>query len=185
MNFTALDSRFQTTCCNRAGSPVTGPASESNILMIRTPLASAAGMDRRQRRVDDLGEAHLLDVEAEGSRDDPREVEQVLDELGLDLGIPVDRVEALLDVLVVELAGTEQSRPADDGVERGPQLVREGREELVLHPAGHLGLGAGVLALLYRRGVVHGQAGAARQLLGDPTVRLLVVAAGSVDIAER
>ncbi len=32
-------------------------------------------------------------------------------------------------------------------LERGAQLVREGRQELVLHPAGGLGLGAGILAL--------------------------------------
>ena len=104
------------------------------------------------------------------ARDDPGDVEQVLDELGLDLGVAVDGVEALLDVLVVELARAEQSRPADDGVERRPQLVRERGEELVLHPAGRLGLGSRILRALVQAGIVHSQAGAARQLLRDATV---------------
>ena len=62
-------------------------------------LGLGGRQDRRQRRVDDLGQAHPLDVQAELAGDDPREVEQVLDELGLDLGVAVDGVEALLDVV--------------------------------------------------------------------------------------
>ena len=43
VNFTALDTRFQTTCCRRPGSPDTGPTRGSTIVCTRTPLASAAG----------------------------------------------------------------------------------------------------------------------------------------------
>ena len=43
VNFTAFETRFQTTCCKRSGSPCTGTASGGNAVSSATPLASAAG----------------------------------------------------------------------------------------------------------------------------------------------
>jgi len=43
VNLTAFDNRFQTTCCNRSGSPETGPTRGSATIWIRTCFASAAG----------------------------------------------------------------------------------------------------------------------------------------------
>ena len=40
----------------------------------------------------------------------------------------------------VERAGAEHVRPAEDRVQRRAQLVRDDRQELVLHPAGRFGL---------------------------------------------
>ncbi len=48
---------------------------------------------------DDLGKVQPLDVEPQVPRDDAGDVEQVLDDLGLGLGIPVDGREALRQVL--------------------------------------------------------------------------------------
>ena len=47
VNLMALESRFQTTCCSRAGSPETGPASGSSTACRRIPLARrrADGID--------------------------------------------------------------------------------------------------------------------------------------------
>ena len=59
--------------------------------------------------------------------------------------VALDGREALLQVLGVDLAGAEDLGPAEDGVERGAQLVGEGGEELVLHAVGRLGLGPGRL----------------------------------------
>ena len=50
VNLTALERRFQTTCWRRAGSPVTGPASESRTCGCGCSLALAAGRRRRGRR---------------------------------------------------------------------------------------------------------------------------------------
>ena len=172
-------------CCNRAGSPVTGAG--ERVVHLEDPDAAGVGggHDGRQRRVDDVGEAHLLDVEPEGPRNDPGDVEQVLDELRLNLGVPVDRVQPLLDVVLVELARSEESGPSDDGVEGSSQLVREGRQELILHPAGRLGFGARILRGLIQGGVLHGQPGTTGQLLGDTTVCLDVTSAGLGRQAER
>ena len=108
---------------------------------MRMPLASAAGMHGGEGGLDDLGEVQPLDVEAEVARDDAGDVEQVFDELGLDLGVPLDGREPFLQVLGVDLAGAEDLGPAEDGVERRAQLVREGGQEFVLHAVGRLGLG--------------------------------------------
>ena len=43
VNFAAFDSRFQTTCCSRSGSPDTMPALGSRTLSMAMPLAPAAG----------------------------------------------------------------------------------------------------------------------------------------------
>ncbi|OLB98243.1 MAG: hypothetical protein AUH30_08285 [Candidatus Rokubacteria bacterium 13_1_40CM_68_15] len=43
VNFTALESRFQTICWNRRGSATTGPTSSASSLVRTMLLASAAG----------------------------------------------------------------------------------------------------------------------------------------------
>ena len=51
-------------------------------------------------------------------------------------------------VVGIELAAGEQLRPAEDRVERRPQLVRERREELVLRAVRRLRLEPGLLLAL-------------------------------------
>ncbi len=105
-----------------------------------------AGARRRlhvlDRGGDLLGRVEPLPLDLQLARRHPRHVEQVGDQLGLDAGVALDGVDARDHVGVA--AGDallEQLRPADDGVERRPQLVRQRRQEVVLHLVGALGLG--------------------------------------------
>ena len=116
------------------GRPMTGPApGSSDGLAARTPLASAAG-----RTVSSAASTTGAEVDRRGSEpelagDDARDVEQVLDELGLRPRVALDGLErARRSARGVELAAAEQLRPAEHGVERRAQLVRDGRQELVL-----------------------------------------------------
>jgi hypothetical protein len=86
-----------------------------------------------ERRGRDLREVHGLEIELQFSGDHPRDVEEVFDELRLRLGAAFDGVHRLRDLRGVEGAGAKEARPQQDGAQRGPQLVRDGREELVLH----------------------------------------------------
>ena len=57
------------------------------------------------------------------------DVKQVVDELGLQFGVALNGGKSPLGFGVVELAGLQQSRPAQDGVERRSQLMGEGWPE--------------------------------------------------------
>ena len=50
--------------------------------------------------------------------------------------VALERLEAALGLLAGQHAAAQQPRVADDGVQRRAQLVRQHREELVLHPVG-------------------------------------------------
>ena len=66
----------------------------------------------------------------------------------------------LADLLGIGRARAENLRPAEDGVERRAQLVRQGRQEVVLHVAHPLGGVAGrALAFEQRLALVGGLAG--------------------------
>ena len=43
VNLTAFDKRFQKICCNRSGSPITGPTSGSKCVSRATPFSTAVG----------------------------------------------------------------------------------------------------------------------------------------------
>ena len=79
--------------------------------------------------------------------DDPRDVEDVLDDLGQRARVALDHLERGVALLLADGAGAEHARVAEDRVERRAQLVRQGREELVLQVVGapRLFVGPGVL----------------------------------------
>ena len=81
VNFTAFDSRFQTTCCRRSGSPETGPTRGSRIVCMRTPLASAAGCTVATALSTIRGRSTGCTSSRILPDDDPRHVEHVLDDL--------------------------------------------------------------------------------------------------------
>jgi hypothetical protein len=89
------------------------------------------GVDRFLDHFADVDRTHL---EAELPGDDPRDVEQIFDQLRLYLGVPLDRLEGAGDVRVGQGAGAKDARPAEDGVERRAELVRQHGEEFVLQP---------------------------------------------------
>ena len=87
----------------------------------------AANVDRRNRQ-------------AHPPLDHPRDVEQVLDQPRLDLGVAGNRIDGVLALRVVNgRARLQHVHPADNGVERRAQLVGRSRQELVLQVAGVLG----------------------------------------------
>ena len=105
-------------------------------------LGVRRGADGIDSEVDDACQVGALHVESNFAGDDAAHVQQVVDELRLRAGVALDGVDALAEVLGRELVQAQELRPAEDGIERGAQLVRQRGEKLVLHDAGVLGLGA-------------------------------------------
>jgi hypothetical protein len=102
--------------------------------------------------IDDGHQIRRFRIDAQLARDDARDVEDILDDLHLSLRIAVDDLDRLADARL-ELTLTQDGRPSDDGVQRRAQLVRHGREELVLDAVRLLGsarhaLGQGAGGLL-------------------------------------
>ena len=140
VNFTAFDTRFQTTCCRRPGSPDTGPTRGSTIGLDAHALGVGGGLNRRDGVVDDQRQLHRLHVEPDLARHDARDIEDVLDDLRQPRGVAFERLEPARRLVARQDAAAQQPRVADDRVERRAQLVRQDGEELVLHPVGGLRL---------------------------------------------
>ena len=147
MNLTAFLIRFQKTCWSRAGSASTwwrgGREVERRAAApCRCDLAAADldGLADQVVGVDDLP------VQRQLAPDDPRHVEQVVDQPGLEVDVPADHLQGRAD-LGRAVAGSSSiaETVGQDGGQRGPQLVAEDGEELVLGPVGRLGLVPGEL----------------------------------------
>ena len=100
--------------------------------------------------VDDL-RGHLvrrdrLDRERDPARLDPRDVQDLVDQIQQVPPTLQDLLDALA-LLVVEGAQIQQLAEAQDGVERGPELVAHPRQELALGPVRPLGILHGSLRL--------------------------------------
>jgi hypothetical protein len=107
-------------------------------------LGLGRGPDRVERALQHLVELDRADVEAHLAGADARQVEQVVDQLHLHVGVAHDRVHRPLhDRRVRELAALQHARPAEDGIERRAQLVRQDGQELLLGAVGGLGALAG------------------------------------------
>ena len=79
---------------------------------------------------------HRLDAEVQRARHDAADIEQVLDQLGLRSRIALDRIERALLTVGGHGAGAKHLHPAENGVERGAQLVADGGDEFVLGAIG-------------------------------------------------
>ena len=95
------------------------------------------------RLADDVDEASITahrstdaGLELQLAGDDARDVEHVLDQARLGPRVPLEARERALDDLRVPRRHAQNLQPAEDGVERRAQLVRERREELVLLAVG-------------------------------------------------
>ena len=97
---------------------------------------------RLDGRLDEGHRLHRLDVQAHLARDDPAHVEKILDELRLHARVSLDDFQPLVDLRLAHGSGAKDVRPAENRAQRCPQFVGDGRQELVLHRAGPLGLGA-------------------------------------------
>jgi hypothetical protein len=107
---TAFDSTFQNTCCSRCGS------------------AETHGVERR---AENRAEVERFHGERHFAGHDARDVEDILDQSNLRLGITLDNLHRVRG-LAVELTHSQDPRPAVHGVERRPQFVRERTEEFIL-----------------------------------------------------
>src|SRR5204863_9806857 len=72
-------------------------------------------------------------------RHDARHVEELVDDLRLRPRAVVDRLTGAVAPPLVNRAAVQHIGPAEDGVERSPQLVRHDGEELILQPIRFLG----------------------------------------------
>ena len=122
------------------------------------------GPDGVERAVHDVDEADRPHREAQLPGHDPGHVEDVGDELVLDLGVPVDRLDGPPRRLGIQLSRPEHVRPSHDRVERSPELVRERCEELVLEPVR-------LLRLEVEPRVLDGDARPVRDLLAERDLR--------------
>ncbi len=91
---------------------------------------------------------------------------------------------AATDLVGSELAALEQVGPPDDRGQRRPQLVRQGRQELVLHAAGRLGRRARLLRLPVEVRVVDGDGRVGREA-GDQALVTLMENPGVRDVRRR
>ncbi len=93
VNFTAFESRFHSTWCSRAASPMTTrPGSTCDAdrdVLERRPWA--APFPRRPRRRSTA--SYALHVHPQLAADDARDVQHVVDQLGLGLGAAVDDLD--------------------------------------------------------------------------------------------
>jgi hypothetical protein len=88
-----------------------------------------------------LGQGRQLDrgkLQRKLAGDDPRDVEQILDELHLDPRVALHGLQGALALLGRELAAAQEPHPSQHRVQRRAQLVRHGGDELVLEPARQL-----------------------------------------------
>jgi len=83
------------------------------------------------RGLDHAHELHGHDVEPHLAGDDPRDVEEVLDELRLHGRVALDGLERLRPARFGDGVAAEEASPPEHRVERRAQLVGDGGEELV------------------------------------------------------
>jgi hypothetical protein len=92
-----------------------------------------------------------MDLDAQLAGDDARQVEDVLDQLGLRARVALDGLPApSVPSRACSVREPQHVRPADHRVQRRAQLVRKRRQEFVLGAVGRLGRLAR-LALLHRQ----------------------------------
>ena len=160
VNFSALDSRFSSTCFTlRSSARIV-----AEVLVDRArerDLAPRCARSRSSIIVLSMavGKSKSLEVQLHAPGLDLRQVEDVVDQREQ---VPprVQDVGEILRLLVVDLAEHllgQDFREADDGVERRAQLVRHVGQELALVLARHLELPALVLDLAEQPRVLDGQ----------------------------
>ncbi len=83
-----------------------------------------------------------LCIEADFSAQDAGHVEEIVDEFGLHTGVAFDDFHSGGDFGGIVRHAEKDLRPAEDGVERGAEFVRDRGEEFILDAVGAFGVGA-------------------------------------------
>ena len=131
---------------------------------------------RVDRRLDHRVERERSDVQSKLARDRARDIEEILDDPLLQLGIPLDRAQGTFPRRGIEVSLAEQQRPAEDRHEGSPELVGHDGEELVLGPVGGgqlVGQGRQVTALARERALQHVAGALQHDEVGYPCAQLL------------
>ncbi len=77
-----------------------------------------------------------MDVHAQLAGDDPRHVQNVIDELDLRHGVALDDLEPFLKMARFRVFVAQDTEPSDDGVQRRAHLVAERGQKHVLSTIG-------------------------------------------------
>ena len=115
---------------------MSGADGRSNCRSIVMPPAFGVGPARLDRLVDDRHEVDGQAPEPELAGGEPRDLEQILDQPGLRLGVALDFLERPVDALRRDDVRDQHARPSLDGVERRPELVRQRHQEVVFEAVG-------------------------------------------------
>ena len=179
VNLTALVIRLRTTCLSRSSSEYTGPTSAAG-LDPQVDAVRGGSLAQHRGRVVEQGpevERGVLELHPPGL--DLRQVQDLVEQLQEVLAGPVDVAQVLLLPLVdvAEHALQENFGEAEDGVERGAQLVGHARQELRLVPARELELEALLLQLSVELRIEQRESGLAGKRLQEVD-RLLGEVAG-------
>ena len=138
VNFTALVSTFQNTCCRRVVSAHDRAGERVEVHVERDALGVGGGLDALDRFAQHGDDRNRLRIEPDLAGRDARHVEQILDQLILRDGVPLDDVDRARPLLRRDRVGLQHPGVAEDDVERRAQLVRQRGEELVLQLVGGL-----------------------------------------------
>ena len=131
VNFTAFESRFQSDLVQTARVPSHGAFKRVKPTLDLDILRACGGTDAVDRCPDDRDQIGRTTLQLHRAGKNPRHVQQIIDQRGLKLRVSGDRLQRRLCARGVVRLLLEQTRPAENGVEWGPQLVRHGRQELV------------------------------------------------------
>ncbi len=105
-------------------------------------LGLGHGLQNIERRLDDFADVGLFGIDTDLAAGDGAQVEQVIHQMGEVSCIAGDGLPCGLGLGGIEPSELHQARPAQDRVERRPQLMTERLQEFVLQPARTLGLEA-------------------------------------------
>ncbi len=130
-------------------------------------LGERGRLHRLDGGADHPGQAHRPRLQAQLAGDDAGDVEEILDELPEGPGAPLDGVERALRAGRVEVGRAQEVRPVEQRLQRAAQLVGDGGEELVLHPARAFGLGPHLVLVREQSHVVDRDARVLREQAED------------------
>ena len=140
VNLIAFESRFQTTCCSRVGSP----GHLRDVAATIDARARGPSHPRRARRVSSASSTHAGEVDRlESSRSLPVMMRDTSSTSSMicacDVRVALDRLERAAGRFLGRAAPDAQhARVAKDRVQRRAQLVRQRRQKFILQPVGVL-----------------------------------------------
>jgi hypothetical protein len=107
-----------------------------NVDVLRTRL----GSNRIDGGLDDLRETNRFAGDMQAVGDNPRHVEQIVDQLPLRAGAPFDDLDCVAHSIRRHPIGSKHLRPSEDRRQRCPQFMRHRGKEFVLGPIRRFGL---------------------------------------------